>query len=169
MAARLKASTEKRRAAKPPSRAEVDAVLATLGRLAKKQIRDALGPRYGIHVQKAFGIAMSDIQTIAKSLGRSHEMAAALWDTGWYEARLLAAYVDEPERVTPAQMEAWAQDFDNWGICDTVCFVLFDRTPHAFAKVARWALRRDEFVKRAAFALLACLALHDKKSDFTER
>ncbi len=79
-----------------------------------------------------------------------------------YEARLVTSFVDDPARVTSAQMDRWCRDFDNWGICDTVCFQLFDRTPHAWSKVAKWADRREEFVKRAAFALLASLALHDK-------
>src|SRR5690606_33664096 len=84
--------------------------------------------------------------------------------TGWYEARMLAAFVDEPERVTPAQMDRWARDFDNWAITDTVCFHLFDRTPHAWAKIRQWSTRREEFVRRAAFALLASVALHDKRA-----
>ena len=83
---------------------------------------------------------------------------------GWYEARMLTSFVDEVDRVTPSQMDRWCSDFDNWGICDTLCFHLFDRTPHAWSKVERWSSRRDEFVKRAAFALLASLALHDKAS-----
>ena len=73
-------------------------------------------------------------------------------------------FVDEPEKVTPAQMDRWCRDFDNWAICDTVCFHLFDRMPHAFRKIARWSKSPEEFVKRAAFALLASVALHDKKS-----
>ena len=109
-----------------------------------------------------YGVAMRDIQTLAKRFGRNHDLAAALWSTGWYEARLLAAYVDDPARLTPAQMDRWCRDFDNWGICDTVCFVLFDKTPHAWTMVKRWAGRRDEFVKRAAFALLWGLSVHDK-------
>ena len=76
---------------------------------------------------------------------------------------MLASFVDEPARVTPAQMDRWCRDFDNWAICDTVCFHLFDRTPHAWTKVAKWSGQRDEFVKRAAFALLASLAVHDKR------
>jgi 3-methyladenine DNA glycosylase AlkD len=94
----------------------------------------------------------------------SHDLAAALWDTGWYEARLLTSFVDEPARVTPEQMDRWCRDFDNWGLCDTLCFHLFDRTPHAWDKVAQWSDERDEFVKRAAFALLASLAGHDKRA-----
>ena len=105
---------------------------------------------------------MANVQVLAKRLGRSHELALALWDTGWYEARLLTSFVDEPARVTSAQMDRWCRDFDNWGICDTLCFHLFDRTPHAWSKVARWSGRRDEFAKRAAFALLASLAGHDR-------
>ncbi|HEU4523399.1 MAG TPA: DNA alkylation repair protein, partial [Gemmatimonadales bacterium] len=91
--------------------------------------------------------------------------AIALWATGWYEARMLCSFVDQPERVTPAQMDRWARDFDNWGICDTICFHLFDRTPLAWKKLRPWSKRREEFVKRAAFALLAGLALHDKQAD----
>jgi 3-methyladenine DNA glycosylase AlkD len=84
----------------------------------------------------------------------------ALWETGWYEARLLASMVDDPAQVTSVQMERWVRDFDNWAVVDTVCFKLFDRTPHAFAKIEKWAKACDEFVKRAGFALLACVALH---------
>jgi 3-methyladenine DNA glycosylase AlkD len=120
--------------------------------------------RYGLPSDHAFGVSVGQIQALAKRLGRSHELAAALWDTGWYEARMLASFVDEPARVTPAQMDRWCRDFDNWGICDTVCFHLFDRTPHAWAMIDRWSDAREEFVKRAAFALIASLALHDKQA-----
>ncbi len=104
------------------------------------------------------------IKVLAKRLGRNHELAAALWDSGWHEARILSSFVDEPERVTPAQMDRWSRDFDNWGICDSVCFHLFDRTPHAWRKVSQWADRNEEFVKRAAFALLWGLSVHDKQA-----
>jgi 3-methyladenine DNA glycosylase AlkD len=118
--------------------------------------------RFGIVAPNAFGVSMANVQVLAKRLGRSHELALALWDTGWYEARLLTSFVDEPAQVTLAQMDRWCRDFDNWGICDTVCFHLFDRTPHAWAKVAKWHDQRGEFVRRGAFALLASLALHDR-------
>jgi 3-methyladenine DNA glycosylase AlkD len=144
-------------------RAQVDAALAALEKMRTKRDRDNL-KRFGITAGKAFGVSMANIQILAKRLGRSHELAAALWDTGWYEARLLTSFVDEPARVTPAQMDRWCRDFDNWGICDTICFHLFDRTPHAWTKVAQWHDKRAEFVKRAAFALLASLALHDKRA-----
>ena len=119
---------------------------------------------YAIPSDKAFGASVGSLQKLAKTLGRSHALAGALWESGWYEARMLAAFVDEPERVTSAQMDRWCRDFDNWGICDTVCFHLFDRTPHAFRKVAAWARSPREFERRAAFALLASLAGHDRAS-----
>jgi len=145
----------------PSSRAK--AAVASLKRLGSKKGRDDMA-RYAIPSDKAFGVPMNEIQKLAKSLGKDHELAGALWDTGWYEARLLAAYVDQPERVTPAQMDRWCGDFDNWAVPDTVCFVLFDRTPYAYAKIAKWSRRKDEFGKRAAFALLASVALHDKSA-----
>ena len=118
--------------------------------------------RYGIVTKKSFGVRMNVIQKLGKELGRDHELALALWKTGWYEARLLTAYVDDPQAVTAAQMDACAKDFDNWAICDTLCFALWDRTPYAWRKIEQWSTRKEEFVKRAAFALLASVALHDK-------
>jgi len=119
--------------------------------------------RYAIPCDNAFGVSVGKIRDTGKQLGRNHDLAQALWDTGWYEARMLAAFVDDPAQVTPAQMDRWCRDFDNWAIVDTLCFHLFDRTPHAFAKVKAWSNRRNEFEKRAAFALLASLGVHDKK------
>jgi 3-methyladenine DNA glycosylase AlkD len=120
--------------------------------------------RYAIPNDHALGVRMRDIQKLAKQLGRDHALALALWKTGVYEARMLTAYVDEPARVTAAQMDSQARAFDNWAICDTLCFALWVRTPHAFAKIRKWATSRDEFVKRASFALLASVALKDRAS-----
>jgi 3-methyladenine DNA glycosylase AlkD len=142
-------------------RADVRAALAWLERKGTKAQRAAMA-RYGIPSSRAFGVSMSNIQALAKRLGRNHELATALWDTEWYEARLLATYVDEPAAVTAAQMDRWCRGFDNWAVCDTACFVLFDRTPHAWRKVDRWVRRKDEFGKRAAFALIWSLTVHDK-------
>lgn len=141
----------------------VKGTLAALEALGTARDRDGL-VRYGIVAPKAYGVAMNKIQSLAKKIGPDHELALALWETGWYEARLLTAYIDEPERVTSAQMDKWCRDFDNWGVVDTVCFKLFDRTPHAWPKVTQWAKKRGEFQKRASFALLASLAGHDKTS-----
>ena len=147
----------------PITKQQVAATLASLRELSTQHDLDNM-PRFGITAPKAFGVSVANIRKIAKSLGRDHDLAAALWETGWYEARMLSSFVDEPARVTPSQMDRWCRDFDNWGICDTLCFHLFDRTPHAWAKVEKWSGARAEFVKRAAFALLASLALHDKKT-----
>lgn len=121
--------------------------------------------RYAIPNDKALGVAMRDVQAVAKLYRRDHALAEALWQTDIYDARMLACYIDDPAAVTSAQMDRWVRSIDNWAHCDTVCFALFDRTPHAWAKIEQWATRRDEFVKRAAFALLASVALHDKSGD----
>jgi len=147
--------------------AEVRDIVASLKRLGTQRNRKGMA-RYAIPSDKAFGVSVSTIQQLAKRQGRNHELALALWDTGWYEARMMCAFLDEPERVTPAQMERWCRDFENWAICDTLCFQLFDRTPHAFGKVKEWSGRRDEFEKRAAFALLASLAAHNKAASDDE-
>jgi 3-methyladenine DNA glycosylase AlkD len=138
-----------------------DQVLAFLKRKGTRRAIADL-PRYGIRANRAFGVPMRELLALSKRLGKDHTLAAALWHSGWYEARLLAALIDDPRLVTRRQMNAWAGDFDNWAVCDTVCFHLFDRTPFAWEKVRQWATSRREFVKRAAFWLITCLAAHDK-------
>jgi 3-methyladenine DNA glycosylase AlkD len=147
-----------------PLQDEVRSALTWLKRHSTKRTLDGMA-RYGIPSDNALGVTMADMKVLANRLGRNHELAAALWDTGWYEARMLTSFVDEPARVTPTQMDRWCGDFDNWGICDTVCFHLFDRTSHAWQKVAQWHDRPEEFVKRGAFALLWGLTVHDKHAD----
>jgi 3-methyladenine DNA glycosylase AlkD len=142
---------------------DVDEGIARLKKLANKKTRDSMA-RYDLPSANAFGVPVHAMHTLAKNLGKNHELALALWDAKWYEARMLASFIDEPALVTPVQMDTWCRDFDNWGICDTVCFHLFDRTPHALAKIRKWANRRAEFEKRAAFALLASVASHNKSA-----
>ena len=136
---------------------DVQSALAALKRKSSKAVRDGLA-RYGIPSDHALGVPMNQIQQLAKQLGPDHELAEALWDTGIYEARLLVAYIGEPERLTVAQMDAWCRDFDNWAVVDTLCFVLFNQTPLAWGRVTPWVKNPEEFVRRAGFALLACLS-----------
>ncbi len=121
--------------------------------------------RYAIPSDNALGVAMKDIKALGKRLGHDHELALELWGTGCYEARLLTSFVADPAELTAAQMDRWCDDFDNWAYCDTLSFNLFDRSPHAWAKVAQWSRKRGEFQKRTAFALLWSLALHDKHAE----
>jgi len=163
MPAAKKKATRARASAARAAADDPEAVVAALKAMGSERTREGMA-RYAIPSDKAFGVTVGELRGFAKRLGPSHALAAALWDSGWYEARMLACFVDEPALVTPAQMDLWCRDFDNWAICDTACFHLFDRTPHAFGRVSAWSKRRPEFVRRGAFALLASLALHDKQS-----
>jgi 3-methyladenine DNA glycosylase AlkD len=118
--------------------------------------------RFGINVENAFGISVAELRTLAKVIGRDHSVAGALWDAGVHEARILATLVEEPARVTPAQMDRWARQFDSWDVCDQACQNLFRHTPHAFAKAAEWPHAKPEFLRRAGFALMAGLAVSAK-------
>jgi 3-methyladenine DNA glycosylase AlkD len=120
--------------------------------------------RYGIDPKNALGVSVPALRALAKRVGRDHATALALWKTGIHEARSLAGLVDEPAKVTEAQLERWARDFDSWDICDGVCSNLFDRTPFARDKAIEWSACPEEYVKRAGFVLMAALAVHDKKA-----
>lgn len=151
----------------------IQGIIAQLKQHADEFIVRDMSERYGITITDAsrcFGVRVATLQEMAKVIrkerGRDHDLAAALWKSGYYECRMIACFIDDSAQVTAAQMDRWCRDFDNWAICDTACFHLFDRTgvDKVMPQVEKWCKARPEFVKRAAFALLASLALHDKKA-----
>ncbi|MFM8532526.1 MAG: DNA alkylation repair protein [Acidimicrobiia bacterium] len=121
--------------------------------------------RFGLPIEHAVGIPVGVMRAEAGRIGRDYPLALALWETGCYEARLMATMIGDPAVLTPAQMASWCRDFDNWGTVDTACFTLFDRSPHAWRMVPKWVKAKGEFQKRAGFVMMACLAAHDRKAD----
>ena len=138
-------------------------ILAELASRGSEEARAGMA-RYGIAVDDAFGVSIHVLRPMAKKLGHDHELALALWATGNHEARLLASMIDDPAQVTEQQMDAWAAAFDSWDVCDQVTSNLFDKTPYAYAKVREWSAADDQWIKRAAFATAAALAVQDKKA-----
>ena len=120
--------------------------------------------KYGMTVDQRLGVSVPDIRKLAKEIGRDHKLALALWRTGIAEARIMAAMVGDPDKLTEEQMEDWVKSINSWDICDEVCMNLFEKNQLAWKKIADWAEREEEFVKRTAFSLIACLAWHDKKT-----
>jgi 3-methyladenine DNA glycosylase AlkD len=118
--------------------------------------------RFGINPERRLGLSMPAMRTISKALGRDHELALALWSTGIPDAQIVAGMVAEPAKLTTQQMDEWAASFQSWDVCDQVCGSAFKASPLAWSKVSEWAPRDKEFVRRAAFASLATLAVHDK-------
>lgn len=121
--------------------------------------------RFGIIAAKAYGWSAPALKRFAGEIGKDHDLAMRLWSTGILEARFLAGLIDEKAKVTEAQMEDWVEDFDSWAVCDGTCLNLFRHTPFAYKKCREWSERQEEFVKRAAFALMACLAVSDKAAN----
>jgi 3-methyladenine DNA glycosylase AlkD len=144
----------------------VKSVLTELKRAGSSAYKSDMAKRYGIITKaEVYGVSVSTLRAMAKRIGYDHALAELLWASGIHDARMLATMVDDPADVTPAQMELWVKQMDNWGIVDTACFHYWDRTPHAFGKIEKWSKAKDEFVKRAAFALLASCALHKQGTD----
>jgi 3-methyladenine DNA glycosylase AlkD len=144
-------------------------VITDLKKLANPNPKNLAGmARYGIKVDNAWCISMPNLRNLAKSLKKEpnrHELATKLWKSKIHEAQILAAFIDDPSLVTDDQMEDWVKDFESWDTCDQVCGDLFDKTALAYDKAYAWSERKEEFVKRAGFVLMAALAVHDKRAN----
>jgi len=120
--------------------------------------------RFGINPENTYGVSIPNLRKIAKEAGKDHSIALDLWASDIHEAKILASMIDDPKRVTEAQMERWVKDFDSWDVCDQCCMNLFEKTEYAYQKCVEWSSREEEFVKRAGFVLMARLAVSDKKA-----
>jgi 3-methyladenine DNA glycosylase AlkD len=147
-----------------PEEKNASAILKKLRALARPRARRDM-ERFGIFVDNALGgISTPRMKKLARQIGKNHKLAQALWKSGIHEARHIAAMIDEPAKVTERQMERWARDFDSWDIVDGCCLYLLRKTSYAHRKAEEWSKRREEFVKRAAFSMMAVLAVHDKSA-----
>lgn len=144
-----------------PSSMTAAEVLGALRRRGSRRNVEGMA-RFGIAPKKAFGVSAPVMKSLARRIGRDHRLALELWKTGWHEARILACMTADPARLTEKQALRWALQFDSWAICDSCCLYLLDRTPYALAIAEAWAAREEEYVRRAGYALMAVLAVHDK-------
>ncbi|MFA9459788.1 DNA alkylation repair protein [Thiohalorhabdus methylotrophus] len=117
--------------------------------------------RQGVRSENALGVSEEVIEELATSIGTDHELALSLWESGAHEARLLATRLADAERVDDEQAEAWVASLDSWELSDQASLYLFRRMDRAWRKAEEWTEREEEQVKRAAFALIAALAMYD--------
>ncbi len=141
----------------------VDGVLERLRAVARPDQVAGMA-RYGMAAERRLGVSVPDMRKIARQVGTNHPLALALWETGIAEARIVASMVADPRQLTGEQMEAWVIGLDSWDVCDQLCMNLFEKSPLAWEKIEAWSQREEEYVRRAAYALIACLAWHDKKA-----
>jgi 3-methyladenine DNA glycosylase AlkD len=159
-----KKRSDPRRAANSGAKWTKSTTLCALKNLADPKARATLA-YFGVNVPKAYGISAPTLHTLARRIGKNHKLAEQLWSSGIHEARILASLLGESHKVTAAQMDRWASDFDSWDVVDSVCCYLFAFAKPAWDKVHKWSGRRAEFPKRAAFSLAAYLSYKDKSSE----
>lgn len=143
------------------------AILRELHALSRPQNLPGMA-RYGINTARALGVSIPELRRIAKRAGRDHALAGKLWASRVHEARILAGMVEDPALVTGEQMDQWAAAVDSWDLCDQLCANLFEKTPVAWGKAVEWSSAAGEFKKRAAFSLMARLAVSDKPAADSE-
>jgi len=142
---------------------EIKTAIAELKKNSDPKDREGMA-RFGINPKYALGVRIPVLRNLAKKIGKNHKLAQELWKTKIHEARILAGMIDNPKEVTEKQIEEWVKEFNSWDLCDQCCMNLFDKTSIVWRKAIEWPRRKEEFVRRAGFALMACLACHDKKA-----
>jgi 3-methyladenine DNA glycosylase AlkD len=155
--------SKSRRVEKSVPRWTKEAVLRELKEVADPRVREKMA-YFGVNVPKAHGITAPVLHTFARHIGKDHELAEQVWESGIHEAKILAALIAEPEKVTSAQMERWVRDFNSWDVVDAACCYLYAFAAPAWEKIYEWSSREKEFEKRAAFSLAAYLSYKDKTS-----
>lgn len=144
---------------------DVDAIVEELRALGNPEKAAFKAKKFGVKTTNAFGIYQKDLNLIAKRIGKSSGLAIKLFETGWYDARILCSKLFPPKELTIDLMEHWIKAFDNWEICDAFCMGIFSKSQFAEQKIREWATREPEFEKRAAFATLSSYCMANKKAE----
>lgn len=142
---------------------ELSEIIYKLEELSNPKDIDGMA-RFGITPQRTYAVRIPELRKIAKRTGKDHRLAKKLWEVDYRETKILACMIEDPKLVSSEQMDNWVMEFDFWEICDQCCMNLFRKTSFAYQKIFEWSTREEEFVKRAAFTLIAVLAVHDKQA-----
>ena len=143
---------------------EANDVIRRLEKIANPRIVERRSRRFGIVAKNALGVDQKQLKIIAKEIGPDNELAISLFESEIYEARLLCSKIFEPGNLTEALMDYWAASFDNWEICDSFCMGFFAKSLHAKKKALEWCGREEQFVKRAAFSVMASYGFAHKEA-----
>ncbi|MEJ2355975.1 MAG: DNA alkylation repair protein [candidate division WOR-3 bacterium] len=152
---------------KPESKYAVEDIVTELKSKANPDNLEGMA-RYGISTANRLGNSIPTLRQLAKEIGKNHKLALELWEEGIDETRILASMIGEEDKMTEDQAEKWVVDFNSWDVCDQVCMNLFKKLPFAEKKIKEWSKREEEFVKRGAFAIIACIAVYDKEKPDNE-
>ena len=115
-------------------------MIRLLGRL-KKEMNGAVAEamqRRGLNYPLNYGVSVPTIRSIAGEYGTSHSLAMLLYRQQVRELKLAAAFVDDPQQVTPDQMRLWADGFANTELVEQVVYNLFRKAPGAERVALEW-------------------------------
>lgn len=143
----------------------VDTVLTQLKALSNPEKALYKAQKFGVHAEQTLGIYQADLKVLAKQLPKDKALAIGLYDTGWYEARILCAKLFPLQELESDLLERWISEFENWEICDTFCMGLVAKSSFAIEKIHAWANRECEYERRASFATIAAYCMAAKKEE----
>ncbi|MCB0288214.1 MAG: DNA alkylation repair protein, partial [Calditrichaeota bacterium] len=111
----------------------------------------------------SFGIGLSQLKTLAKTVGKNHDLAMELWQEPNYDAKIMAVLIDEPKKVTREQVEKQVPELLHWGFAHVYCSVLLPKVPFCQSLAEEWMISSDNLKRSCGFRMLYQIAKNDKK------
>jgi len=98
---------------------------------------------------RSYGIGLTKLRKLAKKIGRDHELAAKLWATDVYDARVIALLIDEPKQITREQAERQVEELAGGMLAHVFasCDATLAKAPFALELADDW-VRSDDPVRR---------------------
>lgn len=110
----------------------------------------------------SYGIGMTKLKSIAKKIGKDHELAIELWDLKNFECKVLSTLVEIPRLVTRSQIEQQLKDVGFWMLSHAYCNYLLKLHPDLQSLSEEWIESPNHLKRRCGYQLLYQLAQNKK-------
>lgn len=105
---------------------------------------------------KSFGIGLTQLRSLAKQVGRDHELARTLWETDLHDAKVIALLIDDPGTITRQQAEKQVEELGGGQLAHVFasCDATLAKTTFVVELADEWVRSSDRVRRVCGYGLL---------------
>lgn len=104
----------------------------------------------------SFGLGLTQVRKLAKTIGRNRTLATELWDSEVYELKAISLLIDDPKTMTREQAERQVEQLRGGMLAHifSSCDATLAKTAFAVDLADQWIARKDSIKRQCGYGLL---------------
>ena len=115
---------------------------------------------------KSFGIGLTVLRKLANQIGKNHELSLKLWESEYYDAKIIALLIDNPKKMTREQAEEQVDGVNQGHLAHVFssCNASLAKTSFVVELACDWMKSVDSIRRRCSYGLLYEISKSQKKN-----